>query len=231
MNAHFFQHVPFEGLGNIETWLMQRGYSIGCTRMFANETLPAPEDVNVLIIMGGPMSVNDEGSYPWLEEEKRFTRNFIATGKPVLGICLGAQMIASCLGARVYGNREKEIGWFDIERTGSASCFVFPEPLTVFQWHGETFDLPPGAVHLARSRICENQAFQIGNNVIGLQFHLETTRESAAALVDHCGDELIEGPYIQHSEDILAATDEHYKRINAVMFDVLEYLVGREVEQ
>ncbi len=225
MNVHFLQHVPFEGPGAIEAWLLERGARIGCTHLFESASLPDPVGLDLVVAMGGPMSANDEGSLPWLAEEKRFLREVVRRGLPVLGVCLGAQLIASALGARVYPGREREIGWFEIESLPPAGdAFRFPERATVFHWHGETFDLPDGAVHLARSAACENQAFQIGEKVIGLQFHLETTPASARALVEHCRDELAGGGSVQSEADILAAPPERYADLHALMGEVLDYL-------
>lgn len=148
--AHVLQHVPFEGLGSIEPWLVTAGYSITWTRFFTGGNLPAPDDPDLLIVLGGPMSVNDETAFPWLRDEKRFVRRSIEAGVPLLGICLGAQLIASALDARVYPNRHREIGWFPVYRTPDEPG-VFPERFDAFHWHGETFDLPSGAALLARS--------------------------------------------------------------------------------
>jgi GMP synthase-like glutamine amidotransferase len=175
--------------------------------------------------LGGPMSVNDEADLPWLKEEKHFISEAISSGKPVLGICLGAQLIANALGARVYPGRHKEIGWFDIECTSNdPDLFRFPKTATVFHWHGETFDLPPGASRLARSAGCENQAFQIGSRVMGLQFHLETTPESAASIISHCRYELVEGTFIQSEDELLRVPAASYAAVNALMADVLSYI-------
>lgn len=173
------------------------------------------------------MSVNDEGRLPWLRDEKRFLAEAIAGGKAVLGICLGAQLIASALGTRVYPAPEKEIGWFPVfaEPVG-AGTFVFPESTEVFHWHGETFSLPPGASHLASSAACQLQAFQIGARVIGLQFHLETTPESAEAIIGNCADELVHRQrYIQSEISMRAVPAARYAGINALMADTLDYLV------
>jgi GMP synthase-like glutamine amidotransferase len=227
MRTHYLQHVPFEGLGSIEPWLASAGHEITCTRLFEVADLPDPDAIDCLVILGGPMSVNDEAEYPWLASEKRFIREVICSGKPVLGICLGAQLIASALGARVSRNREKEIGWFPVRAVAAADAAVFPFPpsQTVFHWHGETFDLPPGAVKLAKSAACENQAFQFGKSVIGLQFHLETTPESARAIIAHCGDELVPSTYVQTADEMLSADAERYRAINDVMAGVLDFLM------
>ncbi|HNY49753.1 MAG TPA: type 1 glutamine amidotransferase [Smithella sp.] len=226
MRAHYLQHVPFEGLGSIESWLKKSGYEITSTKLFDGPDFPDLRKIDFLIVMGGPMSVNDEDKLPWLAAEKKFIWDTIAKNKPVLGICLGAQLIANVLGASVYPNKAKEIGWFSIHGivTNDKSIFEMPASLKVFQWHGETFDLPAGAVRLAKSDVCENQAFQIGTSVIGLQFHLETTPEAARALVSNCGDDLVEAPYIQTDQEIMSAGTETFQSINHLMDEVLSFL-------
>jgi GMP synthase-like glutamine amidotransferase len=228
MNAHYFQHVSFEGLGSIEHWLETVGYKTTRTQFFNSANLPKSEEIDFLIVMGGPMSVNDEDEFPWLVQEKKFIHAFIKSGKPVLGVCLGAQLIACALGARVYKNPVKEIGWFPIKGTPSTerTSFTFPSSAEVFHWHGETFDLPSGAIRLARSEGCENQAFQFGASVIGLQFHLETTPESAQEIVGHCRNELSPSAYVQTESEILSAAPEKYWLINSLMNKVLSFLKG-----
>ncbi|MFZ5654264.1 MAG: type 1 glutamine amidotransferase [Pseudomonadota bacterium] len=226
MRAHYLQHVPFEGLGSIAPWLAGQGYRTTATRLFEAAAFPDPRDIDLLVILGGPMSVNDGGELPWLAAEKAFIREVIGLGTPVLGICLGAQLIAEVLGARVYPGPAREIGWFPVHGVANAegADFVLPPQVSVFHWHGETFDLPPGARRLARSAACENQAFQWGVRVIGLQFHLETTPESARALVAHCRHELSAGAFVQDEQQILAAPAAGYTAINRLMAEVLAYL-------
>lgn len=225
MRAHYLQHVPFEGLGSIKPWLREAGYTITNTRFFDAPDLPDAWEIDLLVVMGGPMSVNDEDELPWLVQEKRFIRAIIEKGKPVLGICLGAQLIASSMGARVYRNTVKEIGWFPVQGIPSAAPnFRFPPSMRVFHWHGETFDRPTGATLLAKSEGCQHQAFQIGRSVIGLQFHLETTPESARAIVSNCRDELVRSQFVQTEEEILSAKPEEYETINQLMGDILSFL-------
>jgi GMP synthase-like glutamine amidotransferase len=231
MHVHYLQHVPFEGLGSIEPWLDAAGHRISCTRLYTTRELPPADSMDALIVMGGPMSVNDEDAYPWLVSEKRLVREAVRSGKPVLGICLGAQLIASALGERVYQNPIKEIGWFSIHgiSSGDGSSFCFPPEMRVFHWHGETFDMPQGATRIARSAECENQAFQLGDSVIGLQFHLETTPESARAMVANCREELRPSRCIQSETEILSAGSGQYDSANKVMADILSYLFRRKV--
>lgn len=228
MRAHYFQHVPFEGLGSIEPSLKRAGYEITSTRFFEKPDLPELRTIDFLVVMGGPMSVNDEDRFPWLSLEKQFIWDAIAKSKPVLGICLGAQLIANALGAGVYPNKAKEIGWFPIYgiKSSSKSVFEFPDSIKVFHWHGETFDLPSGATHLAKSDACEHQAFQVGRSVLGLQFHLETTPQAANDIVFNCSKELISAPYIQSAEEIMSVGSETFKSINYLMDEVLSFLAN-----
>lgn len=226
MRTHYFQHVPFEGPGNIESWLKLNGCKLTNSRFFESTDLPDPEEIDLLVVMGGPMSVNDEDKFPWLTMEKRFVREIIESGKPVLGICFGAQIIANAMGAKVFPNPVKEIGWFPVHAVTSnnSSVFNFPPSETVFHWHGETFDLPPGAIRITKSEGCENQAFQLGKRVIGLQFHLETTPESAREIISHCRHELVPSRYVQTEEEILSANLDRYKSINDLMNSILTFL-------
>jgi GMP synthase-like glutamine amidotransferase len=227
MNIHYLQHVPFENLGSIAAWAHKRGHQVSATHLYRDEPPPSLASFDWLIVMGGPMGVHDEAEYPWLAAEKRFIEQAIAAGKTVLGVCLGSQLIACVLGARVYRNAEKEIGWFPIQLTEEAkSSTLFADlPITqeVFHWHGDTFDLPAGAIHMARSAVCENQAFVIDRRVVGLQFHLETTRQSAQGLIENCHNELVPARFIQTAEEMLA-DEKRFTGINRTMEQLLDRL-------
>ena len=227
MRVHLLQHVPFEGLGNIRAWLDARGATITRTAFYSDPRLPDLREIDWLIAMGGPMSVNDEQALPWLVAEKRFIADAIAASKCVLGVCLGAQLIASALGAKVFPNREKEIGWFPVEptREAAASPFaaVFASPIEAFHWHGQTFELPDAATHLARSAGCEHQAFSIGDRVLGLQFHLDTTVESARALIEACPSDLVPGRFV-HSADEMLRDGQRFDRMQAPLNALLDRL-------
>jgi GMP synthase (glutamine-hydrolysing) len=172
------QHVPYELLGTLNPLLKREGYRIRYVNFGRHpEIRPKLDGYNGLVLLGGPMGVNDTQQFPHLEVEMDLVRDAVACEMPVLGICLGAQLIAKALGADVRPHSEREIGWYPLARTDDARddpAFAhFEEPDHVFQWHGDTFDIPDGAVHLARTTGCANQAFRYGDNVYGLQFHLE----------------------------------------------------------
>jgi len=194
MRVLAFRHVPFEGLGLIQPALEERGIEVEFPDLFrSGAALPDTASAGGLIFMGGPMSVNDD--LPYLQFEMDAIRQAVGRGQPVLGICLGAQLLAKALGARVYRNPVKEIGWFEVELTGAGRqdplLSALDSPETILQWHGETFDLPAGAVWLAQSKDCRHQAFRVGANVYGLQFHLEVTPEMIADWCTqdaNCGD-------------------------------------------
>ncbi len=223
--AHYFQHVPFEGPAAIKDWLNQHNYQVSSSQFYSDWQLPKVEDIDLLVVMGGPMSINDEVQYRWLVAEKQFIREMIAAGKPILGICFGAQLIASATGARVYANTQREIGWWPVTAVAADSAvFDFPPALTVLHWHGETFDLPDDAQLLASSAACTNQAFQLGRNVIGLQFHLESTQSSVEAIIEHCRNELQPARWVQTEQQMLAELMEHTTANQQTLHQILNYL-------
>jgi GMP synthase-like glutamine amidotransferase len=227
LRIHWFQHVPFEGLGSLESWARSRNATVSATRWHAGDGPPPLDTFDWLVVMGGPMGVYDEEKYPWLAAEKRCLRTALDAGKTVVGICLGAQLIACVLGAQVSRNPEREVGWFPVRRVPGASdhplAQALPDEFEAFHWHGDTFALPCGARSLARSEGCENQAFAIGNRVLGLQFHLETTPESVAALIARCPGDLAPGRFVQGAGD-LVAQPRRFQRLNALMAGLMDRL-------
>lgn len=222
----WLQHVAFEDLGNIALWAEANEFRIEGTRLFAGEKLPAATELDWLVVMGGPMSVHDGDAHPWLPSERELIGEALARGKTVLGVCLGAQQLAAALGAPVYPHRVKEIGWFPIEGVAAHGAFagLFGKRTEVIHWHGDTFDLPTGAVHLARSAACENQAFAWGERALGLQFHLEMARENVARICRGCADELAApGPYVSTAEAMLA-DDGRFARLEGLLWQVLDRL-------
>jgi GMP synthase-like glutamine amidotransferase len=211
MRWHCLQHVPFEGPAHLASWAQRRGYELTFTELWRDATFPSGHGYDGLFILGGPMNVYEDEQYPWLAPEKHFIARAVSERKPILGVCLGAQLLAVVMGGSVTRNRHKEIGWFPVELTpagrDSALLRDFPDRFTAFHWHGDRFSIPPPAIHVARSEACNEQAFVYEHRVVGLQFHLETTRENVAALVEHCGDEIVRAPYIQDRRTVEASTD------------------------
>jgi len=225
MNVHVLQHVAFEDIGSMQTWMDTHAKRVEYTRFYEDPRLPDLEDIHLIVVMGGPMSANDETQFPWLGPEKRFLARAIHEGKSVVGVCLGAQLVANALGAAVYRGDQKEIGWLPVQTIKCPSgSYLLPNEPMVFQWHGETFDLPPGALHLARSSAFENQAFQIADRILGLQFHLEVTRKGIDDLVSACREELVEGTWNGTGEQILYGLPENYRVAHKLMDEALSFV-------
>lgn len=207
MKIHYIQHVPFENLGNIENWAKEQKHSLSATKVYENANFPDLNSFDLLIILGGPMNILEEEKYSWLKQEKEFIKRAIDAKKTVLGICLGAQLIANILGANVYRNEHKEIGWFPVifSKKGKNNILFdnIADEIEVFHWHGDTFDLPIGAEILASSKVCKNQAFIYQSRVIGLQFHLESSPQSIENLIKNCSDEIVNEQYIQTSTEMM----------------------------
>lgn len=225
MRIHCLTHVPFEDAANIGNWAYERGYPLRYTRFYGDGLLPSLDSYDLLAIMGGLMNVYEHDAYPWLITEKEYIRRAIEAGKKVIGICLGGQLIADVLGGPVRRNEHKEIGWHPVRltREGRASALFasLPNEFTVFQWHGDTFETPPGAQNLAVSEACANQAFLYGNHVLGLQFHLEYMEESIRKMLRFCGDEMTEGPYTDTEADVLAGFHQ-VSRTKQYLYNILD---------
>jgi GMP synthase-like glutamine amidotransferase len=227
MNIHYFQHVPFEGLGCIQNWITKNNHQLTSTKFYNNESFPDLNKIDFLIIMGGPMGVYDEAEYPWLASEKNFVRKAIEANKIVLGVCLGAQLIASALGAKVYPNKQKEIGWFPVQFNPNfqpRTSINLTPAFNVFHWHGDTFDLPNGAVLHSSSIACKNQLFSINQKVMGIQFHLEATPEAIKAFVKNCGHELVAGAEFIQTEKQILETTKYIQTSNQMMVGILKKL-------
>ena len=226
MRMAVLQHVEFEGPAAVADWASERRFSLRIFHLHRDATLPSLSDFDMLTVMGGPMSANDEARLGWLGPEIALVREAIAADKTVLGICLGAQIIAKALGARVYRGSAKEIGWFPVQRAGLHPFFHgLPDSFTPFHWHGETFDLPHGAKLLAKSKITATQAFAVGQRVLGLQFHLEATPVSVGALVKGAAHEIGHGIFEQQPSTILASLNQ-CARLRPLLDTVLGRLTG-----
>lgn len=228
MRIHYLQHVPFESPANIVNWAYKNGHKLTGTHLYNFEAVPDIDQLDWLIVMGGPMNIYEESKYPWLKYEKKFIRQAIDKGKFVLGICLGAQLITDVLGGKVTKNSQAEIGWFPVNfnlETLKLSFFKdIPEEIYVFQWHNDTFStLGEGCTCIASSKACKHQAFIYKEHVIGFQFHMESTEVSINSLIDNCSDDMKGGSFVQNKEEIEAAM-EHLKIANSIMDQLLHGL-------
>ncbi|MBN2188165.1 MAG: type 1 glutamine amidotransferase [Chitinispirillaceae bacterium] len=225
MRLHYLQHEPFEDPGTILEWAAERGHAVGGTMLFKGEPLPSPDSFDMLVVMGGSMSIHHKEKHPWLVTEEKFIREAINEDIPVLGICLGAQLIASALGAKVRKNPCKEIGWFPVSLTpqGITSKFFdgWPVGFPAFHWHGETFDIPEGAQRAAFSKACWNQAFVYGR-AVALQFHVESTGKGVELLLTNCKDEIVDGQLYIQSADYIREQKQHFPQIRKLLFRLLD---------
>jgi GMP synthase-like glutamine amidotransferase len=231
MNIHVLQHVPFEGPGSIGDWCIANGHTMTTTLLCSPDAvLPETGTVDVLVIMGGPMNVYEEATHPFLLEEKDFIRGFLRTGRPALGICLGAQLLAVCAGARVVRAPNPEIGWFEVRPTPAARqhpwlCSLLAAGPLLFHWHGDRFEIPPGAENLAITEANDNQAFVLGKGrIAGLQFHPEITPALLSQMVAEGRNELIAGAFIQSPETILSKAD--FREPGIFMRGIMDWLTA-----
>jgi GMP synthase-like glutamine amidotransferase len=179
------QHIACEHPGAFRPLMEREGIVQEVVEVDEGEPIPDPTEFDALLVFGGPMNVDEEAEHPWLVDEKLAIERAVRAGVPYLGMCFGAQLLARCLGARVYPATRPEVGVLDVRLTDAAErdplFSRLPDPLPCFQWHGDTFDLPPGATLLASSDVCPNQAFRWGRAAYGIQFHVEVTDDMAQA--------------------------------------------------
>ncbi len=225
MSVLICKNIRAEGPGTIEDYLRLKNIPYKIVELSTGEALLNPDNFSTLIMMGGPMSVNESEIYPYIKEEEKLVRDFTSKGKRILGVCLGAQIMAKALGANVYAGRQKEIGWYDIELTGEGLKDYHMRSLAlhlkagdiwkrfkVFHWHGETFDIPQGAVRLASSGLYQNQAFRYGKDAYAFQFHIEVRKEMILEwLKDETDFERIEKETNTFFEEYLGRAENFYK--------------------
>lgn len=227
MRIHSLQHVPFEDIGSMAHDFAARAWPVTTTHWYRGDTAPNAHSFDALIVMGGPMGIYDEAIHPWLADEKHLIAEAINAGKIVVGICLGAQLIADVLGGQVTRNPHKEIGWLPLQIMPEASTHPIARILEkypqVFHWHGDTFAIPANALHIARSEGCLNQAYVVNNQIYGFQFHLETTPASARALIENCADDIDGSRYTQAAEFMLADA-KNFAEINRAMSEVIAHI-------
>lgn len=233
MKIQVIQHSPINTLGTIERYAKIQSHIIELIHFYEAKSVPAIDSFDLLIIMGGPMGIFSYKENPWLRNEKKFIKQVIEAGKPVLGICLGAQLLADVLGARVYENRYMEMGWFPIKAVSETesikenahiekSGFLkgLPEEITVFHWHSQTFDLPGGAIRLYESEGCKNQGFIYNDRVVAFQFHPEVNEERIESLIERFGNIMENGPFVQDKKNMLGQK-KHLTDTRQFMFLIL----------
>jgi GMP synthase-like glutamine amidotransferase len=230
MRIQCLQHVPFEGPGEIARWADARGHEFRITKLFRGEPLPDAEQFEWLTALGGPMSVHDEHLHRWFTGEKALIARCLQERRFVFGVCLGSQLLAESLGARVYRNTFKEIGWLPVRlRAGEVAGSLLeglPGKLMALHWHGETYDLPAGCRHLGESEGCAVQAFELPM-ALGLQFHFEATRDTMQELLSGSGQDIGSGPYEQPAEAILAAEEAYGPAARRALWHVLDRIAAR----
>ena len=207
MRLHLLQHAGFEGPGLIADWAEAHSIILYIRHLYRGDAVPDPDEVQGLIVMGGPMNANEDSRFPFLTAEKALIRALLAAERPVLGICLGAQLLASALGARVYQQAEPEIGWFSVRQPNASPLppmlAKLPSVSLAFHWHGDTFDLPAGATNWMSSEACQHQLFTLGERALGVQYHPEVDADAIDLFVEHGGAALATpSTYVQSAETI-----------------------------
>lgn len=230
MRVHAITHADFEGPGLIADWAQERGHALTQT-LALTEDYPAPSDIDMLVIMGGPMAADDESSNPWLHREKHYIAEVIEADHLVLGICLGAQILAEVCGGGIGRNPVREIGWYPVTLTDAGRAdpvFAgFRDGLVAGHWHGDRFDVPGSAELCLSSDACANQAFSlVGGRVVGLQFHLEWTEESVFDLVEHCATDFDGGPFVMDAAQLLEGARTHSQGCREALWGLLDAMAA-----
>jgi|SaaInlV_100m_DNA_5_1039725.scaffolds.fasta_scaffold20277_1 GMP synthase-like glutamine amidotransferase len=224
-NIQIFQHVAFEGPAAIEPFIITKGHRVRVTKVYDNDLAAIHPNTDALVVMGGPMSTSDEARHDWLTEEKRAISEAIQKDMPILGICLGAQLLAEALGASVEPMGYREIGWHRVETNSEfrehALGKSFPTEFTPLHWHGDRFTIPDLALPIGSSEACANQGFVFGENQIGLQFHLEFDQCSVKRLAENAADEL-DGTRFVHTEQEMLKEHRFFSAAEQLLTNFLD---------
>lgn len=226
------QHVPFEGPGVIPDWGWERGLRVNRTRYYLEGESPPAESVDLAVVLGGPMGVDEETEHPWLRDEKRLLEELVEQGTPILGVCLGAQLLADVLGAEVRESPHPEIGWFPVSTTSGAASYPptadWPDTLEVLQWHRDTFEVPEGGDLLAAGEGGLNQAFVLDERFVALQFHLELRPLDVERLLFNVpgGSLPADGERVQSPRRIREGA-RRADRLHGYLYDLLDGLLDR----
>ncbi len=228
MNISVLQHADFEGPGEIAAWAGQRGHAVTVHHLYRGDALPPLDALDLLVVMGGEMNIYQYRDWPWLKPESAFIKSALENGKRVVGICLGAQLIADALGVQVVQNPEIELGWFPVAWTkeGRAAFPELPVISTVLHWHGDTFGLPANATRLAANAGCPEQGFFIENKCLALQFHMEVDPSLVKQYVKSQGV-WPEGIYVQKPEAILSDAESHCNLNRRLLHSLLDEFCGK----
>ena len=223
---HILQHAPKEDPGLIREWAVLRRWELHTVHVYRGEELPEPEGAPNLMLLGGPMNIYQHRDHPWLVSEKQMLARYVEAGSHLFGICLGAQLLADILGAKVTQNSVKEMGWFPVNFTLEARVHFphLPESLTSLHWHGDTFSLPPDSVRLACSQGCPEQGFFWKNRVLGLQFHPEACPSSFAKFTTGDLEGIQPDEFVQDSQSLAAGYLIYPLQAKKVFFTLLDIL-------
>lgn len=218
-------HVSFELPAQIAIWAHKRGHTMQTVALYDDMPIPDTHQYDMLLIMGGPMSLHDQDLYPWLIAEKNAIKAAIAGKKQVLGICLGAQLIADALGARITNLPSPEIGWFPITLSDTAASYpilrqIHPQTM-MFHWHAQQYDLPKNAVALFSSNACANQGFLYEHHVLALQCRPEVTQHMLNTMIAHGAHELVESRNVQSASHI-KENAHHIPKTTAFLYQLLD---------
>lgn len=228
MKTLIFQHTKDEVPGTLEIWLQERRLPYHIHHTYLGQPIPMLEEYSHLVILGGPMNVDEEDKHPWLRGEKDTLRKWIQSKRPTLGICLGAQMVAQSLGGRVTKNREREIGFFEVEKSlkDHPALRDWPEKVKMFQYHEDTFSLPAGADRLLFNSITANQAFAFESHVLGFQFHPEATKEWIYDCYKNLKASDTEA-HVQPKEVMEKEMELHHDQMKKTFFRFLDHFWGK----
>ncbi|MDA8743046.1 type 1 glutamine amidotransferase [Rubripirellula amarantea] len=223
MRVLVIQHTAVDSPGVVTNWMNQKQVEHTLLRLDRGDEIPFTFDADALMCFGGPQALHLPDLPTWVEQEKNLMRHFIENGRKVLGVCLGAQMLASALGAPTFRNAEPEVGWHKIEKVSGSSVFAdLPDQAKVLHWHQNTFALPEGAVHLYQSKACVNQGFAMSDLAVGFQFHPEVTEQTIRYFLQVSGLVRKSGDYVQSREFIEKNTAENLGPMNRWFLDFLQ---------
>lgn len=214
MRVLVIQHSAGDSLAAAETVISELGHEIITIRIDRHQSIPKVVNCDALIMLGGPYPLTMQNRPTWITDEQELVRRYMDADRRILGICLGAQILASAMGASVRRNTHAELGWHTVTSTSGQTSIAnqsLPSQMTVFQWHRDTFEIPPGAQHLYESEVCQNQGFCLSDRVYGFQFHLEADARTIRTFLTVSKYRNLTGPGVQTETEIMASSDQHLR--------------------